>query len=224
MQPDLDHPDRFILDLDPDPSLSWQTTTDAATLSKMLLDEIGLMCFVQTSSGKGYHIVVPLTLRQGWQEINSFSQLVTRYMAMLMQEKFSAVLGPKNRVRKIPFDYLRNGKGTTTVATFSSRASPGLCVSTAIHCDDPLPQIASAILVPIRTIGSKSLPTAPLGKLLSIVPGFEERKCRWPECSLSGQQLVNAVCKRHNLRDAHPDPGLYPASTPAVNSQLHLPL
>ncbi|MFP3607606.1 DNA ligase D, partial [Paraburkholderia sp. SIMBA_053] len=40
--PDLDHPDRFILDLDPDPQLDWSVMVEAATLTRVVLDELGL--------------------------------------------------------------------------------------------------------------------------------------------------------------------------------------
>ncbi|WP_407642541.1 non-homologous end-joining DNA ligase LigD [Caballeronia arvi] len=43
-----------------------------------------------------------------------------------MPERFSAVLGPKNRVKKIFIDYLRNSKGASMVAVFSARARSGL--------------------------------------------------------------------------------------------------
>ncbi|KXU84352.1 hypothetical protein CR51_42220 [Caballeronia megalochromosomata] len=135
-QPDLDHPDRFILDLDPDPELSWQMMVDAATLSKVLLDEIGLKSFIKTSGGKGFHIVVPLTRRQQWEEVKDFSHAVARYMARLMPERFSPVLGPKNRVKKIFIDYLRNSKGASTVAVFSARARTGMGVSMPIAWDE----------------------------------------------------------------------------------------
>ncbi|SOE91511.1 DNA ligase D [Caballeronia arationis] len=136
VQPDLEHPDRFILDLDPDPDLSWQMMVDAATLSKVLLDEIGLKSFIKTSGGKGFHIVVPLTRRQQWDEVKDFSHAVARYMARLMPERFSAVLGPKNRVKKIFIDYLRNSKGASTVAVFSARARSGMGVSMPIAWDE----------------------------------------------------------------------------------------
>nr|WP_318290045.1 DNA ligase D [Paraburkholderia sp. BL8N3] len=143
VQPDLDHPDRFILDLDPDLTLSWQMMADAATLAKVLLDEIGLKSFIKTSGGKGYHIVVPLTRRQGWTEMKSFSQAVARHMAKLMPERFSSVLGPKNRVGKIFIDYLRNSKGASTVAVFSARARAGMGVSMPIAWDE-LPDVRAA--------------------------------------------------------------------------------
>nr|WP_244832112.1 DNA primase small subunit domain-containing protein [Caballeronia sp. TF1N1] len=109
---------------------------DAAKLSKVLLDEIGLKSFIKTSGGKGFHIVVPLTRRQQWNEVKAFSRAVARYMARLMPERFSAVLGPKNRVGKIFIDYLRNGKGASTAAAYSARARPGLGVSMPIAWEE----------------------------------------------------------------------------------------
>jgi len=136
LQPDLQHPDRFVLDLDPDPALSWRVMTEAAELAKVLLDEVGLKSFIKTSGGKGYHIVIPLTRRQGWDEVKSFSQAIARHMAKVFPDRFSAVLGPKNRVGKIFIDYLRNSKGASTVAAFSARARAGMGVSTPIAWEE----------------------------------------------------------------------------------------
>jgi len=135
-QPDLQHPDRFVLDLDPDPALSWGMMTEAAELAKVLLDEVGLKSFIKTSGGKGYHIVIPLTRRQEWDEVKSFSQAIARHMAKVFPDRFSAVLGPKNRVGKIFIDYLRNSKGASTVAAFSARARSGMGVSMPIAWEE----------------------------------------------------------------------------------------
>ncbi|MBP0588286.1 DNA ligase D [Paraburkholderia sp. LEh10] len=134
--PDLDHPDRVIFDLDPDPSLPWAAMLEAATLVKVVLDEIGLRSFAKTSGGKGFHIVVPLTRRQGWDELKAFSQAVAQHMARVVPQKFSAVLGARNRVGKIFIDYLRNGKGASTVAPFSVRARSGMAVSMPVAWDE----------------------------------------------------------------------------------------
>jgi bifunctional non-homologous end joining protein LigD len=134
--PDLIHPDRVIFDLDPDPSLPWSAMIDAASLTKLVLDEIGLTSFAKTSGGKGFHIVVPLTRQQGWADVKGFSQALAQHMAKVLPDHFSAVSGPRNRVGKIFIDYLRNSRGASTVAPFSVRARPGLAVSMPIAWDE----------------------------------------------------------------------------------------
>ena len=48
---DFDKPDRFILDLDPDPALPWKAMLEATQLTLALLDELGLQAFLTTSGG-----------------------------------------------------------------------------------------------------------------------------------------------------------------------------
>ncbi|MFJ9991808.1 DNA ligase D [Pseudomonas putida] len=129
---DFDKPDRFVLDLDPDPALPWKAMLEATQLTLALLDELGLKVFLKTSGGKGIHLVVPLTRRAGWDEVKDFSHAMVEHMAGLFPDRLSAVSGPKNRVGRIFIDYLRNGKGATTVAAYSLRAREGLPVSVPI--------------------------------------------------------------------------------------------
>lgn len=132
----IEQPDRFVLDLDPDPALPWKSMVEATQLTLVVLDELGLRSFLKTSGGKGIHIVVPLSPQAGWEEVKSFSQAVVQYIAKLIPDRFSAVLGPKNRVGKIFIDYLRNGKGATTANVFSARAREGLPVSVPIFREE----------------------------------------------------------------------------------------
>ena len=129
---DFDRPDRFVLDLDPDPALPWKAMLEATQLTLTLLDELGLKVFLKTSGGKGMHLVVPLTRRAGWDEVKDFSHALVEHMAGLFPDRLSAVSGPKNRVGRIFIDYLRNGRGATTVAAYSLRAREGLPVSVPI--------------------------------------------------------------------------------------------
>ena len=129
---DFDKPDRFVLDLDPDPALPWKAMLEATQLTLTLLDELGLKVFLKTSGGKGIHLVVPLTRRSGWDEVKDFSHAIVDYLAKLFPDRLSAVSGPKNRVGRIFIDYLRNGKGATTACAYSLRAREGLPVSVPI--------------------------------------------------------------------------------------------
>lgn len=132
----LDKPDRFVLDLDPDPALPWKSMVEATQLTLSVLDELGLKAFLKTSGGKGIHLVVPLTRKLGWDEVKDFSHAIVSHMAKLLPERFSAVSGPKNRVGRIFIDYLRNGLGATTICAYAVRARDGLPVSVPIFREE----------------------------------------------------------------------------------------
>ncbi|MFY0731646.1 DNA ligase D [Pseudomonas sp. NFX15] len=132
----LDKPDRFVLDLDPDPALPWKRMVEATQLTLSVLDELGLKAFLKTSGGKGIHVVVPLTRKLGWDEVKDFSHAIVSHMAKLLPERFSAVSGPKNRVGRIFIDYLRNGLGATTICAYAVRTREGLPVSVPIFREE----------------------------------------------------------------------------------------
>ena len=151
---DFDKPDRFILDLDPDPALPWNSMLEATQLTLALLDELGLQAFLKTSGGKGMHIVVPLTRRASWDEVKTFSQAIVQHLAGLFPERLSAVSGPKNRVGRIFIDYLRNSKGATTVCAYSIRAREGLPVSVPIRREE-LTALKGANQWTLRNLGER---------------------------------------------------------------------
>jgi len=135
---DLERPDRFILDLDPDPALPWKSMVEATQLTLTVLDELGLKSFLKTSGGKGIHLVVPLTPKDDWESVKSFSHAIVKHIAKLLPERFSAVSGPKNRVGRIFIDYLRNGLGATTICAYAARTREGLPVSVPIFREELL--------------------------------------------------------------------------------------
>ncbi|WP_433766500.1 DNA ligase D [Pseudomonas putida] len=132
----FDKPDRFVLDLDPDPALPWKRMVEATQLTLTVLDELGLKAFLKTSGGKGIHLVVPLIRTLGWDEVKDFSHGIVSHMAKMLPERFSAVSGPKNRVGRIFIDYLRNGLGATTICAYAARTREGLPVSVPLFYDE----------------------------------------------------------------------------------------
>nr|WP_312231349.1 DNA ligase D [Pseudomonas sp.] len=132
----IERPDRLILDLDPDPALPWRAVLEATRLSLSVLDELGLETFVKTSGGAGMHLVVPLARHVDWDTLKAFGKAISQFMASELPDRFSARMGPKNRIGKVYLDYLRNGRGASTVAAYSVRARPGLPVSVPISREE----------------------------------------------------------------------------------------
>lgn len=139
----IETPDHLVLDLDPDPALPWRSMLEATQMVLAVLDELGLDAFLKTSGGKGMHIVVPLARHADWDTVKGFAKAIAEFVTRQLPERFTATMGPKNRVGRIFVDYLRNSRGGSTVTAYSVRARPGLPVSVPIALDE-LPGLTSS--------------------------------------------------------------------------------
>lgn len=133
---DLEHPDVLTFDLDPGPEVGWPEVIAGARLLRRRLAELGLKSFVKTSGGKGLHLVVPIRRRNGWEEAKAFAGAVARELARQHPDRFTAEMKKAKREGRIFLDYLRNDRGATTVAAYSTRARAGAPVSTPIRWDE----------------------------------------------------------------------------------------
>lgn len=141
---DIDKPDMIIMDLDPGEGVSWETVIEAALETKRRLEAAGLTAFVKTSGGKGLHLVSPLKPAAGWDETKTFCKAIADSMAADEPDKYVAVVSKAKRKAKILVDYLRNGRGATAVAPYSTRARPGASVSAPLSWEELGPTIGPA--------------------------------------------------------------------------------
>lgn len=128
-----DKPDRLVFDLDPDPSVGFADVIEAARDIAHGLEAVGLEPFIRTSGGKGLHLVVPLVPEAGWDEARAWSRAFAIALERAEPKRFIASSTRKNvRSGKILIDWLRNGLGSTAIASFSPRARPGATVATPL--------------------------------------------------------------------------------------------
>lgn len=125
----LEKPDQIIFDLDPDEGVDVGKVREAALDIRGQLDELSLPNLVKTSGGKGYHVLVPLKPSADWDEVKDFAHEFARALEQAAPDRYTATLSKKARTGKIFVDYLRNGRGATTVAPYSSRAKKGATIS-----------------------------------------------------------------------------------------------
>ena len=130
---DLEKPDILTFDLDPGPGIGWPEVIDGARLLRRRMEELGLQSFVKTSGGKGLHLVAPIERRAGWEQAKAFARAVARDLARRRPDRFTAEMQKVKRQGRIFIDYLRNDRGATTVAAYSTRAGAGAPVSTPIR-------------------------------------------------------------------------------------------
>jgi bifunctional non-homologous end joining protein LigD len=130
---DLEHPDRLIFDLDPGEGVAWEAVLAAAAETRQRLKDLGLESFVKTSGGKGLHVMVPIEPELEWDRVKAFTKTITDAMAADAPDRYVATMSKQLRRGKIYVDYLRNGRGATAVAPYSTRALPGAPVSTPLQ-------------------------------------------------------------------------------------------
>lgn len=140
----LERPDMIIMDLDPGPGVAWSQVIEAAHETRDRLKAAGLAAFVKTSGGKGLHVVAPLKPSTEWPEIKAFTKAIADRMAADSPDRFVSTIAKAKRQRKILIDYLRNQRGATAVAAYSTRARPGAAVSMPLSWEELSPAIGPA--------------------------------------------------------------------------------
>lgn len=131
-EPDPTHPDRLVFDLDPGDGVTMTELASAAHEIQDRLRRLGMGAFCRTSGGKGLHVVTPLKPRAGWDEARAWSRAFAELMVADQPERFVAAVKKSIRTGKILVDWLRNGLGSTAIASFSPRARPGAGVATRL--------------------------------------------------------------------------------------------
>jgi bifunctional non-homologous end joining protein LigD len=134
--PDIRHPDRITMDLDPDEKLPWKTLVEGALLVKTLMDGLQLRTFLKTTGGKGLHIVAPIERRLGWGEVKEFTRRIALMLVKARPDLFTAQIAKASRPDKIFVDYLRNAETASAVAAYSPRARANAGVSVPLHWDE----------------------------------------------------------------------------------------
>lgn len=132
----LEKPDRLTFDLDPGDGVTFADVKAAARRVREVLAAVQLESFLKTSGGKGLHVVVPLVPEAGWDRAKAFAAAVARRMATDEPSKYVDNMSKKRRHGRIFVDYLRNGRGATSVAPYSPRARPSAPVSMPISWED----------------------------------------------------------------------------------------
>jgi bifunctional non-homologous end joining protein LigD len=124
----LEKPDRMVFDFDPDEGLDFKAVKDAALEMRERLDAAGLASFPMATGGKGIHVVVPVKA-DGWEAFRVFAAETARAMAADSPDRYTAKAAKAERGGRIFIDYLRNGRGATAIAPYSSRNRPGAPVA-----------------------------------------------------------------------------------------------
>lgn len=132
----LEQPDRIVFDLDPDAAIDWGTLADTALNLRIRLKKIGLESFLKTTGGKGLHVVVPIEPKHEWPVVKDFAHRMVLKMEEEKPDLYVTKMTKATRKNRIYLDYLRNDRGSTSVAPYSPRARSGTPVAVPLRWNE----------------------------------------------------------------------------------------
>ncbi|WP_205327070.1 ATP-dependent DNA ligase [Glycomyces sp. YM15] len=128
----IDFPDRIVVDLDPPEGVPIAELRRIARLTREVYTAIGLKPYLQTTGGRGFHIVAPLDRTAGFRLVRVLAGDIVALMAASEPDLLTVQQRIAKRGGRIFLDVNRNGRGQTFVAPYSLRTRPGAGVATPI--------------------------------------------------------------------------------------------
>ncbi|WP_426288940.1 non-homologous end-joining DNA ligase [Ensifer adhaerens] len=181
----LEIPDRLVFDLDPDEGLDFEMVKGAAVALRDALDEIGLKSAPMVTGGKGVHVIVPLTARASWPEAKAFAKTFAQGFADREPDRFIATMSKEKRKGRIFIDWMRNERGATAIAPYSTRARADGPVATPINWDE---------LADLKSANSFHIP--------DILERIENGADPWQDVSKIRQSLTKTILGKIGVNEA----------------------
>jgi len=107
------------------------------------LDNLGLKAVALVTGGKGVHVIAPLRRTADWKKVKAFAQGFAVQLSAEEPEIFLATMSKSRRRGRIFVDWLRNERGATAIAPYSTRARDNGPVATPVTWDE-LENLSSA--------------------------------------------------------------------------------
>ncbi|MET0340963.1 MAG: non-homologous end-joining DNA ligase [Polyangiales bacterium] len=133
---DVEVPDQLVFDLDPAEDVDWDRVVEGALSLRTRLGDLGLESFVKTTGGKGLHVVAPIANKLDWEAHKELSHAVAEALARAQPDRYLTNMRKSLRQGRIFIDYLRNGRGATAIAPYSTRARTGATVATPLAWEE----------------------------------------------------------------------------------------
>lgn len=133
--PDLLHPDRLVIDLDP-PAGALAEVRRAAHLVRHMLQELGLETVPVATGSKGYHLVAAIEPVLAADELGLAMQKLAELLAAAHPDLLTTAYRIADRENRVFIDWLRNRPLATVVAPYSLRARPAATIATPLTWDE----------------------------------------------------------------------------------------
>lgn len=124
---DLESPDYLIFDIDPDTDFS--KAIEVSLKLHDLLDSIKMPNYIKTSGKRGLHINVPLNAKYDFEQVRTFSEIISKVIEREMSDIVNLERNPDKRKGMVYIDFPQNRRGQTTASVYAARPVEDATVS-----------------------------------------------------------------------------------------------
>jgi bifunctional non-homologous end joining protein LigD len=126
----------LVFDLDAGPGVSYAFVRDTALALREMLETEGFAPWPKLTGGKGVHLMVPITPDLDWDAAHGYCKDIAERLAATAPERYTTSAALEARKGRLFIDYLRNGRGTTAIGTYSPRARRGFPIAAPVGWSD----------------------------------------------------------------------------------------
>jgi bifunctional non-homologous end joining protein LigD len=148
--PELDKPDRLVIDLDPYDD-DFREVKRAARITRDVLEDAGLSGMPMTTGSRGLHVIVPLKADRTYEEVRAAARELGAEIARRSPDRLTTEFRKAKRGERLFVDLGRTRYAHTAVMPYTVRGKPGAPVATPLDWDE-LRNVDSARRFTIRNI------------------------------------------------------------------------
>jgi bifunctional non-homologous end joining protein LigD len=129
---DIEHADQLVFDLDPAQGVPWDVVIETALQLREVLQAEGFKTWPKLTGGKGVHIMVPIATGITHDEAHHYCKRIAQRVVATDPQRYTVSAAMAKRPGRLFLDYLRNGRGTTAIGTYSPRVRSGFPIAAPV--------------------------------------------------------------------------------------------
>lgn len=132
----LDNPDEFRIDLDPQPGRDFGDAVTAALALREVMAEVGLTAYAKTSGNRGVHVYARIAPDYEFQAVRHGVIAVARELERRLPDLVTTSWWKEERGERVFVDFNQANRDRTIAGAYSPRPLPGAPVSTPLTWDE----------------------------------------------------------------------------------------
>ncbi len=132
----LDNPDEFRIDLDPQPGVGFAEAVEAAYALREVMAEVGLTAYAKTSGNRGIHVSARIAPTHEFQAVRHGVIGVARELERRLPDLVTTSWWKEERGARVFVDFNQANRDRTIAGAYSPRPLPGAPVSTPLTWEE----------------------------------------------------------------------------------------